>query len=76
MIVFERDIIVLDTSQKHGSNFDEINGFSLTINTITYATLNHNEKILGVATTTAANPQITLYTTEGGFNMVREIYGF
>lgn len=56
MVVFERDIIVIDTSTRAGSNFEEINGFTLTLNTITYATLNHNEKILGVATTTAANP--------------------
>ena len=76
MIVFERDITVIDTSKRQGSNFEEISGYALTVNTITYATLNHNEKILGVATTTAANPQVTLYSTEGGFNMVKEIYGF
>jgi hypothetical protein len=41
--------------------------YSMNLNTITFATLNHNEKLLGVATTSAARPEITLYSTANGF---------
>lgn len=49
------------------NKFDELPDFSLTLNTITYATLNNNEQLLGVATISAATPEVTLFATDGGF---------
>jgi hypothetical protein len=67
MIVFEHEITVLDSDPK-SNNFDEKNDYSLNLNSITHATLNHNEQILGVATiSTAGLPDITLYSTDKGF---------
>lgn len=48
----------------------------MNLNTITFATLNHNEKLLGVATTSAARPEITLYSTANGFMKLTQIFGF
>jgi len=75
LLVFEHDIMVLDSDPKT-NQFDEISDYSLTLNTITYATLNHNEKLLGVATTSAAAPEVTLYSTEGAFLKLKQIFGF
>ena len=66
MIVFEHDIMVLDTDPLSNS-FDELREFTMALNTITYATLNQNEKLLGVATISAAAPEVTLYACEGNF---------
>jgi hypothetical protein len=48
----------------------------MNLNTITYAIMNHNEKLLGVATSSAARPEITLYATENGFSKLTQIFGF
>ena len=66
MIVFEHDIIVLDTDPVSNA-FDELREYSMALNTISYACMNHNEKLLGVATVTAAAPEVTLYSAENGF---------
>lgn len=76
MIVFDHEIIVLDSDPK-SNNFDEISNYTLSVNLITHAQLNHNEQILGVATvTTASQPDITLYSTDGGFMKLKQIFGF
>ena len=51
--------------------FDELAEYVLNGNTITYAMLAHNEKLLGVATTSASTPEVTLYSTDGGFNKLK-----
>jgi len=38
--------------------------------------LNHNEKILGVASLQTGTPEISLYDTELGFNKLTTFYGF
>ena len=75
MLVFENEIIVLD-SNPNTSTFDEIPSYKLSTNTISDAKLNHNEKILGVATTSAAAPEVTLYDTDNAFNKMKTLYGF
>jgi hypothetical protein len=42
MLVFEHEIVVMDTNPKTNT-FDEKPDYALTLNTITYATLNNNE---------------------------------
>jgi len=42
MLVFEHEIIVMDTNPKKNT-FDELPDYALTLNTITYATINNNE---------------------------------
>ena len=49
MIIFEHEIMVLDTDPQK-STFDELREYTLALNTITYATMNQNERLLGVAT--------------------------
>jgi hypothetical protein len=76
MLVFDTSIAVLDTderrfNQKKPPAFDELAEYVLNLNTITYAMLAHNEKLLGVATTSASTPEVTLYSTEGGFNKLK-----
>ena len=66
MLVFEHDIKVLDTDPQN-PNFDELREYSLSLNTITYAALNHNERLMGVATVSAAAPEVTLYAAGVGF---------
>jgi hypothetical protein len=66
MLVFEREICVINSDDKLGT-FDELVDYRLMINTITFAMLNHNEKLLGVATTSASTPEVTLYQTDNGF---------
>jgi hypothetical protein len=75
MLVFEHEIIVLDTNPKTNS-FDEKPDYSLILNTITFATLSQNEQLLGVATLSAAAPEVTLYATDGGFLKLKQIFGF
>lgn len=75
MLVFDRDIKVLDSNPKTNS-FDELPKYSLSLNTITFAILNHNERLLGVATTSTAAPEVTLYSTENGFHKLKQIFGF
>jgi len=76
MLVFINDIIVLDSTPKAVIEFEEIPNYSLTLNVISDAKVNHNEKLLGVATTSAAAPEVTLYQAEGGFIKLKQIFGF
>ena len=75
MLIFEHEIIVMDTNPKKNT-FDELPDYSLTLNTITYATINNNEQLLGVATISAATPEVTLFATDGGFMKLKQIFGF
>jgi hypothetical protein len=58
MIVFEHEIIVLNSDPKKNT-FEMIH--NLPCNTITFVTMSHNEKLLGVATTQASTPEVSLY---------------
>lgn len=59
------------------NKFEEKADYALILNQITYATLNQNEQILGVATISAAAPEVTLYSTDGGgFMKLKQIFGF
>ena len=75
MLVFENEIIVLD-SNPQTNTYDELIIYNLKLNTISDAKLNHNERILGVATTSAAAPEVTLYDTDNGFTKIKTLYGF
>jgi len=75
LLVFEHEIKMLDSNPK-ANTFAEMTEYSMNLNTITYATMNHNEKLLGVATTSAARPEITLYSTTNGFMKLTQIFGF
>ena len=75
MLVFEHDIMVLDSDPLR-STFDEMGEYSLSLNTITFATINQNERLLGVATVSAAAPEVTLYDAETGFQKLKQIFGF
>jgi WD40 repeat protein len=75
LLVFDNEIIVLD-SNKNTNTFDEIPDYKLGLNQISDAKLNHNEKILGVATTSAAAPEVTLYDTDNKFTKMKTLYGF
>ena len=75
MLVFDNEIVVLD-SNSNTNSFDEIPAYNLKLNTVSDAKLNHNEKILGVATTSAAAPEVTLYDTDNGFTKMKTLYGF
>ena len=48
----------------------------MALNTITYATMNQNERLLGVATISAAAPEVTLYACQGNFQKLKQIFGF
>lgn len=75
MLVFENEIYVLDSNPNYNT-FDEMPSYTLKLNQISDAKLNYNEKILGVATTSAAAPEVTLYDTENGFSKMKTLYGF
>jgi len=75
MLIFENEIYVLDSNPNYNM-FDELPSYTLKLNQISDAKLNHNEKILGVATTSAAAPEVTLYDTENGFSKMKTLYGF
>ena len=75
MIVFEHDIIVLDSSTDT-ITFDDLKEYSLTLNTITMAKINTNEKLLAVATVSAAQPEVTLFAIDNGFAKLKQIFGF
>jgi hypothetical protein len=66
LLVFENEIYVVDSNPNYNT-FDELPAYTLKLNTISDAKLNFNERILGVATTSAAAPEVTLYDTENGF---------
>ena len=65
MLVFQQEIVVLESDQ-YSRTFKERADYQIFMNQITFATLNQNEQILGVATTSAAAPEVTLYSTDGG----------
>jgi hypothetical protein len=75
MLIFENEIYVLDSNPNYNT-FDELPAYTLKLNQISDAKLNHNERILGVATTSAAAPEVTLYDTENGFSKMKTLYGF
>ena len=51
--------------------------FNLKLNTLSDCKINHNEKILGVATISAAAPEVSLYdVSEEGFNLIKTLFGF
>jgi hypothetical protein len=75
MLVFDNEIVVLD-SNTETNTFDEMPAYNLKLNTISDAKLNHNEKTLGVATTSAAAPEVTLYNADKGFVKIKTLYGF
>lgn len=75
MLVFENEIFVVDSNPNYNT-FDELPAYTLKLNQISDAKLNHNEKILGVATTSAAAPEVTLYDAENGFTKMKTLYGF
>lgn len=75
MLVFENEIYVLDSNPNYNT-FDELPSYTLKLNMISDAKLSHNESILGVATTSAAAPEVTLYDTENGFSKIKTLYGF
>jgi len=75
MLVFENEIYVLDSNPNYNT-FDELPSYTLKLNQISDSKLNYNEKILGVATTSAAAPEVTLYDTENGFSKMKTLYGF
>jgi hypothetical protein len=58
LIVFEHEVIVLNSDPKKNT-FEMIH--NLPCATITYVTLSHNEKLLGIATTTASTPEVSLF---------------
>lgn len=51
--MFEHEVFVLD-SDPQKNTFEEKEEYHMTLNLITYAVLNNDEQILGVATVTAA----------------------
>ena len=75
MIVFENEIIVLDSNPAE-NKFDEMARYNLKLNTISDCKINNNEKILGVATISAAAPEVSLYDTDDGFTLLKTLYGF
>ena len=75
MIVFENEIIVLD-SNPNENKFEEMTRYNLKLNTISDCKVNNNEKILGVATISAAAPEVSLYDTDDGFTLLKTLYGF
>lgn len=75
MLVFENEIIVLD-SDPDANKFEEMARYNLKLNTISDCKVNNRESILGVATISAAAPEVSLYDTEDGFTLLKTLYGF
>lgn len=74
-LIFENDIICLDTNPKKNT-YEEMPEYTLMLNLITCATINPDEQILGVATISAASPDVILFGTDGGFIKIKQISGF
>jgi hypothetical protein len=66
---------VLDSDPKT-NKFQDLKPYNLILNKITFATLNQDEQILGIATISAAQPDVTLYATDGGLIKIKQITGF
>jgi WD40 repeat protein len=75
MLVFENEIIVLDSDPEE-NKFEELPRYNLKLNTLSDCKINNNEKFLGVATISAATPEVSLYDTEDGFTLLKTLYGF
>jgi hypothetical protein len=69
-LIFENDIICLDTNPKKNT-YEEMPEYTLMLNLITCATINPDEQILGVATISAASPDVILFGTDGGFIKIK-----
>lgn len=74
LLVFENDIIVVDANQSNG--YDELKEYELKLNKVSDAKLNSNEKLLGVASTSASTPEVSLYEVNEGFAKLTTFYGF
>jgi hypothetical protein len=74
LVVFENDIIVLESNISNG--YDEIKEFELKLNKICDAKLNTNEMLLGVASLSSLTPDVSLYETQDGFSKLSTYYGF
>ena len=59
MLVFENDILVVEANQNSG--YDDLKEYELKLTKISDAKLNTNEKLLGVASTSASTPEVSLY---------------
>jgi len=75
LLIFEHDVHVLDSDPKT-NKFNDLKPYNLILNKITFATLNQDEQILGIATISAAQPDVTLYATDGGLVKIKQITGF
>ena len=75
MLVFEHELVVLDCDPKK-STYADMPEYYLILNLITYATLASTEQILGVATVSAAQPEVTIYAVDAGFVKIKQIVGF
>jgi hypothetical protein len=74
LLVFENDIIVVDANSNNG--YDELKEYELKLNKVSDAKLNSNEKLLGVASTSASTPEVSLYEVNEGFAKLTTFYGF
>jgi len=74
LLVFENDISVLDGNLNNG--YDELKDYELKLNKISDAKLNTKENVLGVASTSASTPEVSLYETAGGFTKLTTFHGF
>lgn len=74
LLVFEHEIMVLDANASKG--YDELRQYELKLHKISDAKLNGNERLLGVASTSSLNPEVSLYETEDGFTKLSTFYGF
>lgn len=75
LLVFENEVIVLDSNPVTQS-FSELQEYHLKLNTISDCKVSHNERILGVATISAAAPEVSLYSVENGFHFLKTLFGF
>jgi len=75
MMVFDSDIQVLDANLK-GGGYTELKEYELKLNKISDAKLNADELLLGIACSTGATPEISLYETREGFAKLSTFYGF
>lgn len=73
-MVFENSIIVVDANSNNG--YDELKEYELKFNKVSDAKLNSNELLLGVASTSASTPEVSLYEVNEGFAKLTTFYGF
>ena len=75
MLVLENEIIVLN-SDPNTNKFEEMPRFNLKLNTISDCKVNSKERILGLATKSAAAPEVSLNDTKNDFYLLKILYGF